>query len=65
MANDIRVFIFVKELFGTAKCHLVNIFINLFCGHTNTTVSESLVSFSAASRYINAQFAQIAFRLTN
>jgi hypothetical protein len=65
MSDNVSVFIFVHELFGTAKCHLVNIFINLIPGHAHPFINNAQCFFFGIQHNINSKIAKITFCLTH
>ena len=54
-------FVFLYKLFGTWEGHLVDVFVNLFCGHTNTTVDDAQRLCFFIHVNVDGQVAQFPF----
>ena len=57
------VLIFFYELFSTGKCDLVNVFVNFFGCHTDTTVRN--LDDLVVETNLNGQVAQLSFEFTD
>ena len=69
MPNDAcifgRVFVFVKELFSSRESDLVDIFFDLFLGHSNTLVYDMYFFSFLIHLYLNKGIAIRYFSFTN
>ncbi len=57
-------FVFFDEFFRARERHLIDIFVNLFSGHTDTSVDDAQGLGLFVEFDMNGQIAQFAFGLT-
>ena len=65
VADDSRsvVFVLLKEIVSAREGNLVDVFVNLFSGHTDTTIADSECLGLLVNRYVYSQIAQLALEI--
>ena len=58
------ILVLVEEVVHTRESNLIDVFVNLFFCHTDTTVTDGKRTLFAIQFYLNGQITQLAFVVT-